>query len=191
MDAPRAAVRLSVLVVTGLLVALVLVSVLEDGAAARAAVTQADGTPFVVPREVGTHEAVWLGHPVLVVVTTQARLDGVEDLRGRGESTPAVPLGDGLAVFAFSGRDDFMGCSLAFNTGLGASRDIADYDRDGLPDGRALGRCHFEQYDLYHRGLNLPGTPARGPLAQLRVTLEDGVLVGQGFTGPVTAPRAP
>lgn len=182
---------MSVVAVAALLLTIAATSVTEEGAQAQAAVTNRDGSPFNVPHDVGAYETTWLGHPVMVVVTTQERLDGVETSRGEGEATPAVPLGDGLVLFAFSGRDNHLGCTIAFNPALGASKDIADYDGDGSPDGRALGRCHFEQYDLYHRGEDQPGTPTEGPLAQLRIHLDDGQVIGQGFTGKVSPPRAP
>jgi Rieske Fe-S protein len=185
MDTPRAAVRLSVVVVAALLVALVAVSVVEEGAQARAVVTARDGSPFTLPAQAGVYEAQWVDEEVLVVVTTQARLDAVDRLRGSGSATDAVALPGGLAVFAMSARSTFMGCTGRFMPDLPASRDIADYDGDGINDGRFLDSCHQGQWDVFHRGAPVPGTPTEGRLAALRIELRDGTVWGSGFDGPV------
>lgn len=185
MDAPRAAVRLLVLAVAGLFVALVVLSVAQEGKGAHAAVTARDGSPFALPRAEGSYEALWVGEPVLVVVTRQAILDGVTAVRGPGEATDAIPLGDGLAVFVTSARSNFLGCTGKINTGLGASKDVADYDGDGRPDGRFLDACHQGQWDVFHRGAPVPGTPTEGPLAQLKIDVDGDQIRGHGFTGPV------
>lgn len=187
MDVPRSAVRLSVVVVAALLAALVLVSVIEDGAQARAPVTARDGSAFVLPRSEGVYEAQWIDEPVLVVVTTEARLAGVERLRGEGEATDAIVLGDGLAVFVLSAHSTFLGCTVSFLPDLGASRDIPDYDGDGRNDGRFMDACHQGQWDVFRRGEPIPGTPTEGRLAALQVELRDGGLWGAGFDGPVGA----
>lgn len=185
MDVPRSAVRLSVVVVAALLVVLVAVSVVEDGAQATAAVTTRDGSPFPLPTEPGVYEAQWIDKEVLVVVTTQAHLDAVERVRGDGEATEAERLPGGLAVFALSARSTFLGCTGRFMPELGASKDIADYDGDGMPDGRFMDACHQGQWDVFHRGEPVPGTLTEGRLAALRVEVHDGRLWGSGFDGPV------
>lgn len=185
MDAPRAAVRLSVVAVATLLVTLVTVSVIEDGAGARTLVTARDGSPFTVPAEPGAYEARWIDEPVLVVVTTQARLDAVERLRGEGEATEAEPLPGGLAIFVLSASSTHLGCTGTFRQDLGASRDIADYDGDGTNDGRFMDRCHHGQWDVFHRGTEVPGTFTGGRLPALRIELRDGGIWGSGFDGPV------
>ncbi|MEK6974968.1 MAG: hypothetical protein AABY18_01335 [Candidatus Thermoplasmatota archaeon] len=63
MDAPCAAVRLSVVAVGALLVTLVAVSVVEEGASASTLVTKRDGSPFTLPAEEGAYEAQWLDQP--------------------------------------------------------------------------------------------------------------------------------
>jgi len=185
MDAPRAAVRLSVLAVAGLLVALTILSVTQEGQSAAIAVVQGDGSPFVLPHAEGSYSARWKDEPVLVVVTRQAVLDGVEAQRGHGEATDAVELGDGLAVFVTSARSNYLGCTGVINQRLGASKDIADYDGDGMPDGRFMDSCHFGQWDIFHRGAPVPGTPTEGPLAQLRIEVDGDQVLGTAFTGPV------
>lgn len=184
MDAPRAAVRLSVVVVAALLVALVTVSVVKDGAQAHAPITARDGSVFLLPGSPGVYEAQWVDEEVLVVVTTQARLDAVERLRGEGEATDAEPLPGGLAVFAMSARSTFLGCTGRFMSELAASRDIADYDGDGANDGRFMDVCHQGQWDVFHRGEPVSG-PTEGRLAALRIELRDGQVWGSGFDGPV------
>ncbi|HJQ93467.1 MAG TPA: hypothetical protein VJ874_04180, partial [Candidatus Thermoplasmatota archaeon] len=113
--------------------------------------------------------------------------DAVERLRGPGESTPsiALPGHPGLRLFALSAYSTHLGCTVGFNTGLGASKDIGDYDGDGSPDGRMLDPCHQGQWDVYHRGVEVPGTTTGGPMAVLDVRIVDGALVATQFDGPV------
>lgn len=186
MDAPKAAVRLSTLAAVGLLAVLTFASVMERGRAASLPVVHEDGSPFTVPEREGVYRAKWgpEQESVLVVVTTQAHLDAVDSLRGEGEATRALPLGD-LAVFAASARSNRNGCGGSFLPTLGASKDIADYDGDGMPDGRFMEACHQGQWDLFHRGAPVPGTPTCGPLPMLRLELDGGALVSTGFDGPV------
>ena len=189
MDAPRVAMRLSVVAVAALLVALVTVSVIGEGGRAKGAVTARDGSPFTLPMEQGVYDAQWIDEPVLVYVTTQTRLDAVERLRGDGEATRAVALPEGLAVFVLSARSTHLGCTGSFRPDLGASKDIADYDGDGLPDGRFMDSCHQGQWDVFNRGEPVPGTPTGGRLPALRIELRDGTLWGAGFDGLVGGQR--
>jgi nitrite reductase/ring-hydroxylating ferredoxin subunit len=64
----------------------------------------------------------------------------------------------------YDGKCKHLGCTVGFNTGLGASKDEPDYDGDGLPDGRILCPCHQGQYDIHNLALNVPGTPPPAPL---------------------------
>lgn len=189
MDAPKAAVRLSVAVVAVTLVALAVFSTLASPRAV-AQVQTTEGDPFLLPDEAGIYPAVWLGTPVTVYVVPQARLDGVERLRGEGEATDAVALPGDLALFVLSAKSTHLGCTVGWNTGLGASKDIADYDGDGLPDGRVLDPCHHGQWDAYRRGLPTPGTPTHDRrLATLDVQLRGDELWGAGFDGPIGPPK--
>lgn len=153
------------------------------------AVTQRDGTPFTVPTQPGVYDAQWRGEPVLVYVTPRAILAGVEAHRGPGEATDAIPLGGGLAVFAVSARSNFLGCTGTHRADLGASKDIADYDGDELPDGRLFDVCHHGQWDVFHQGKAVAGTPTCGRLAMLRISLDGDGLAATGFDGPVGAQR--
>ena len=189
MDAPKAAVRLSAVVAVAAAGLLLALSVLEPGAQALVPVTTRDGAPFEVPAAQGVYPAQWRETPVLVFVVPQERLDGVEALRGEGSATPAVAGPGGLAVFVLSAKSTDLGCTVGFNTGLPASKDIADYDGDGRNDGRVLDPCHHAQWDAYRRGEPVPGTPADGPsggrLAALRLTVDGDGLSARGFDGPV------
>ena len=184
MDIPRVAVRSSVLAVGGLLVVLVIASVGEGPGTRTDLVTARDGSPFLVPSGPGVHEAVWLGNPVLVFIQPAARLAAVEELRGEGQATEAILVGDGLALFVLSARSTHLGCTVDFHEGLGASRDVADYDGDGAVDGRLLDPCHHGQWDIYHRGQPVPGTATGGRMAALQVAIDGDHLVGSGFDGP-------
>lgn len=191
MDAPKAAARLSVAAAVALLGVLVAVSLSEEGRATPSAVLARDGSPLAVAPAVGVTPAHWRGQPVLVVVTTAETLDGVERRRGEGEATRAEPLPGGLRVFVLSAKSTHLGCTVGFNAGLGASKDILDYDGDGRPDGRMLDPCHHGQWDVYRRGLPVPGTPTgEARMAALRIEVQpDGTLLGSGFDGPVGPQR--
>lgn len=190
MDAPKAAVRVSVLAVLALLVTLTVLSVSQRGPGAQAMVLDATGEPLVVPHQEGVTKGTWVGQPVLVVVTRSAVLAGVDQAYGKGAATPSLDLGGGLRVFVLSAKSTHLGCTVGFNAGLGASKAVADYDGDGLPDGRMLDPCHQGQWDVYHRGAPQPGTPTNGlSMASLRIALRsDGTLWGDGFDGHVGPP---
>jgi Rieske Fe-S protein len=88
-----------------------------------------------------------------------------------------------------SAKSTHLGCTVGWNAQLGASKDIADYDGDGVNDGRILDPCHQGQWDAFHRGEPQPGTPAPARLAGLDVRIVDGHLEGTGFDGPVGPQR--
>lgn len=187
MDAPRAAARSGVGAALAVLVGLAAVSLDTPGADAFVALSDASGSPLAPPTEPGFHRATWKGAPVAILVVPAERLAGVEALRGAGESTPsiAVPGHPGVRVLALSAQSTHLGCTLGFNTGIGASRDVADYDLDGFPDGRLIDPCSQSQWDPYHRGNVLPGQPAQVRLAVLDLALREGILVASHFDGPV------
>lgn len=188
MDAPKAAVRFSVLAVAGVLVAIAVISTLSTPPTV-AQVRTKEGDVFVVPSEAGVYPAIWAGTPVTVYAVPQARLDGVERLRGDGEATEAISLPGDLSLFALSAKSTHMGCTVGWNTGLGASKDIADYDGDGFPDGRVLDPCHHGQWDACHRGVPMGGTPTHDRrLAALQLEVHGAELWGTGFDGPIGPP---
>jgi Rieske Fe-S protein len=88
-------------------------------------------------------------------------------------------------MFAISAKSTHLGCTVGFNKGLGASRDVADYDGDGLPDGRMLDPCHQDQWDVFHRGVAMPNQFAQARMALLDLHVQDGQLVGTHYDGPV------
>jgi Rieske Fe-S protein len=188
MDVPRSAVRLAVLASVGLLVALVVVSVAEKARAVPVPIMDRAGDqPLAVPTEAGYTVGSWNSKPVAIVVAPSTVLDGVERFRGPGEATPsiALPGQPGLRLFALSASSTHLGCTVGFNVGLGASKDIADYSGDGLNDGRMLDPCHHGQWDVYHRGAEVPGTATGGRMAVLDVRIIDGMLVASGFDGSI------
>jgi nitrite reductase/ring-hydroxylating ferredoxin subunit len=73
-----------------------------------------------------------------------------------------------MAIMVYRGKCKHLGCTVGFNTGLGASKDEPDYDGDGLPDGRILCPCHQGQYDIHDLAKNVPGTPPPAPLDVIR-----------------------
>jgi Rieske Fe-S protein len=190
MDVTRAAVRLGVAGTVGLLVVLLFLSAGQHGDAAAFAVLDAAGSPLPVPSGPAQVPAIWNHQPVLVFVASARELAGVDAARGPGSATPSigVPGHPELRLFVLSAKSTHLGCTVRWNAGLGASRDIADYDGDGAPDGRILDPCHFGQWDAFHRGAPQPGSPAPSRLASLDVRLVGDRLEGTGFDGP-TGPQ--
>jgi Rieske Fe-S protein len=190
MDAPRAAVRLGVFASVAVLVGIVVVSVSDESHRDALVMDREGHAALAVPTEVGVYPGSWSGMPITVFVAPKARLDGVEALRGEGHATAsvAVPGHPDLRLFALSAKSTHLGCTVGFNVGLGASMDIADYDGDGMPDGRMLDPCHQGQWDIYHRGVEVPGTPTHGRMAVLDVRVEGGQLRASQFDGPIGPP---
>src|SRR5688572_601693 len=191
MDAPRIAVRIGVLASVAVLVSLVVLSVSDKGDPVPLSVMDRDGNPMAIPTGPGYTVGVWNDVPVAIVVAKAEQLQGVERWRGEGEATPSVELPGrpGLRLFALSAASTHLGCTVGFNTGLGASSDIPDYDGDGEPDGRMLDPCHHGQWDVYNRGVQVRNTLTGGRMAVLDVYIEDGRLMATGFDGPTGPSR--
>lgn len=134
-------------------------------------VTVADlaGDPVVV------HVGEWGGTPAVVYKVRTATLEASSRLRGYNTAQHAVqhPADASLAILAYGGKCTHLGCTVGFNAGLGASRDIEDYDGDGVREGRALCPCHQSQFDVFDLGRNMPAQPAPRPLDALPVRLGD------------------
>lgn len=122
------------------------------------------GTPPVVVT------AEWNFLPAVIYKVKKASLAGSSAKRGYNTGQFAVqhPTEPDMAIMAYRGKCKHLGCTVGFNTGLGASKDVADYDEDGLNEGRILCPCHQGQYDIHDLALNVPGTPPPAPLDVIR-----------------------
>lgn len=145
------------------------------------------GNPMPAPTSLGVVKGSWDGIPVLVITVNQAQLAGVDVVRGPGSATPSAPVPgyEGWRVFALSAVSTHLGCSVAWMPDLGASRDIPDYDMDGVVDGRLMDQCHQGQWDAFNQAAPFAGTPAPAALAVLDVRVVDGILVAASFDGPI------
>jgi len=188
MDGIRWSVRLAAFAAVALLVAVLAVSTLErHEAAAASPLLDSKGAPMAVPDAVGTFHATWDGEPVLVRAVPASILDGVDAVRGAGTSTPSVAADQfGLRVVAVYGKSIASGCTLGFNADLGGSKDVADYNHDGVPDGRLMDPCWQGQWDLFHDGAPQPGSPAPARQPALHLVASGGFLYATGFDGPTT-----
>jgi Rieske Fe-S protein len=129
---------------------------------AKRAITLADlaGEPPVVVT------AEWNFLPAVVYKVSKASLQGSSARRGYNTAQHAVqhPAERDHLLVAYDGKCKHLGCTVGFDPRLGASKDVVDYDGDGLRDGRVLCPCHQGQYDIHDLGLNVPGTPPPAPL---------------------------
>ncbi len=189
MEAAQGAVRGATVAVAALAVGILLLSALQPGAQATRPLMAADGSMLAVPAQPGVTKAVWNGHAILVFATTFDELAGVDAARGLGSATNSIAGPNGLRLFALSAKSTQAGCLVGFNPTLGASRDVADYDRDGVADGRIMDPCHQGQWDAFNKAKPVPGTPAPTRLAALDLALRDGVLVASAFDGPIGVHR--
>lgn len=186
---PKSLVRASVAAVAVLSCGLLFVALLPHPSITATPLRAKDNaSPAVVPEEEGWTLAVWDNLPVLLLVVPEERLAGVESARGEGSATPSIPWGTGLRLMAFSAKSTHLGCTVGFNANLGASRDIADYDGDGVNDGRIMDPCSQSTWDPYHNAKPVQG-PAPTRLASLDVQVRDGELVATGYDGPVGRAR--
>ena len=117
----------------------------------------------------------WGFLPAIVYVVRTARLRASAAARGYNTAQFAVPHPDNadLAILVYRGKCKHLGCTVGWNGGLGASKDLDDYDGDGANDGRILCPCHQGQYDIHDLAKNVPGTPPPAPLDVIRFNVGD------------------
>jgi Rieske Fe-S protein len=110
--------------------------------------------------------AEWNFLPAVIYKVHKSKLEGSSREREYNTAQFAVehPTETDMAILVYDGKCKHLGCTVGFNKGLGGSKDISDYDGDGLPDGRILCPCHQGQYDIHDLALNVPGTPPPAPL---------------------------
>lgn len=118
---------------------------------------------------------VWQDMPVMVLKLERAPLAAAAAHHGynTGQHAVAVPGEPEHVLLAYQAKNTHLGCSNGWADFLGASQAVADYDQDGVPDGRFLSPCHQEQYDAYDMGAHQPGTPGNGPLDVFSLRLDD------------------
>jgi Rieske Fe-S protein len=114
--------------------------------------------------------AEWNFLPAVIYKVKTASLQGAATKRGYNTGQFAVqhPTEPDMAIMVYQGKCKHLGCTVGFNSQLGGSKDEADYDGDGLPDGRILCPCHQGQYDIHDLAKNVPGTPPPAPLNVIR-----------------------
>lgn len=114
--------------------------------------------------------AEWNFLPAVIYKVHKTKLEASARERGYNTGQYAVqhPTEEDMAIMVYQGKCKHLGCTVGFNKGLGGSKDVPDYDGDGLPDGRILCPCHQGQYDIHDLALNVPGTPPPAPLNVIR-----------------------
>jgi Rieske Fe-S protein len=114
--------------------------------------------------------AEWNFLPAVIYKVAKSKLQKSSEKRGYNTAQYAVqhPTEEDMAIMVYRGKCKHLGCTVGFNKGLGASKDVPDYDKDGLPDGRILCPCHQGQYDIHDLCKNVPGTPPPAPLDIIR-----------------------
>lgn len=134
--------------------------------------------------------AEWNFLPAVVYKVKRSQLEKSSEVRGFNTGQYAIqhPTEDDMAIMVYDGKCKHLGCTVGFNTGLGASKDTPDYDGDGIPDGRILCPCHQGQYDIYNLALNVPGTPPPAPLNVIEFDVTD--FGGEPERGLPAAPDA-
>lgn len=128
----------------------------------KSSITLADlaGNPPVVVT------AEWNYLPAVVYKVRRAILESATKERGYNTGMFAVthPEEPDNVILVYEGKCKHLGCTVGWNAGLGGSKDVPDYDGDGVNDGRILCPCHQGQYDIYDLAKNVPGTPPPKPL---------------------------
>ena len=113
------------------------------------------------------------GFPVIVLVLPLTTLVAASKARNFNTGQYAIqhPTLAEYVVLAYMGKCTHLGCTVGWNPSYGGSKDIPDYDGDGVNDGRILCPCHGGQFDVYDMAKNVPGTPPPRPLDVLRIRI--------------------
>lgn len=130
---------------------------------------------------------VWGTEPVFLITLERDLLEIASEVYGRDTMANGIPhpLDPTLWVLAFQGKNTHLGCTHGFHTDLGADKVHQDLDGDGDKEGRILGPCHHEQYNVYNLGEHDTNTPGDGDLWMLDLSIHtDGTLIGTGPIGP-------
>jgi Rieske Fe-S protein len=120
------------------------------------------------PPVVVTAEYAFL--PAVIYKVRTAVLRASTQARGYNTAQHAIqhPTEPDHAILVYDGKCKHLGCTVGWLGQLGGSKDVADYDGDGINDGRILCPCHQGQYDIYNLALNQPATPPPAPLNVIR-----------------------
>lgn len=110
--------------------------------------------------------AEWNFLPAVVYKVRRASLEGSSRKRGYNTAQFALqhPTEPDNAILLYEGKCKHLGCTVGWDATLPASKDVADYNEDGVNEGRILCPCHQGQYDIFDLALNVPGTPPPSPL---------------------------
>ena len=117
--------------------------------------------------------AEWNYLPAVVYLVRVSALQAASRARGYKTGQHAVPHPENseMAILVYDGKCKHLGCTVGWNGALGGSKDVEDYDKDGLNEGRILCPCHQGQYDIYDLALNVPATPPPAPLNVIQFTV--------------------
>lgn len=117
--------------------------------------------------------AEWNYLPAVVYLVKSAVLRASSQVRGynTGQHAQPHPEDSDFAIMVYEGKCKHLGCTVGWNSAFGSSKDVEDYDKDGLNEGRILCPCHQGQYDIYDLALNQPATPPPAPLNVVRFTI--------------------
>lgn len=115
----------------------------------------------------------WGYLPATIYMVRTDALRASSKARGYNTAQFAVqhPTNPAFSILVYRSKCKHLGCTVAWNGGLGASKDIEDYDGDGISEGRILCPCHQGQYDIHDHALNVPGTPPPAPLDIIRFNI--------------------
>ncbi len=110
--------------------------------------------------------AEWNFLPAVVYKVRKDVLAASSAKRGYNTGQFAVqhPTEPDHAIIVYDGKCKHLGCTVGWDETLGGSKDVPDYNDDGVFDGRILCPCHQGQYDIYDLAFNQPATPPPSPL---------------------------
>lgn len=112
----------------------------------------------------------WNFLPATVYMVKTDALQAASAARGYNTGQLAVqhPAESAYSIVVYQSKCKHLGCTVGWNGGLGGSKDIEDYNSDGINEGRILCPCHQGQYDIFDLCKNVPGTPPPAPLNVIR-----------------------